>query len=73
MLALVNQVLVDLVGDGDRVVLDAELRDELELACEYTLPVGLLGVLMTIALVGWLKAAASSAASILKSGSCSVT
>ena len=31
MLAVVDEVLVDLVGDGDEVVLDADARDRLEL------------------------------------------
>ena len=37
MLALEDEVLVDLVGDGEEVVLDAELGDQLELGAREDL------------------------------------
>src|SRR5712692_3753087 len=36
--AAVHEVLVDLIGDGDRVVLDAKVRDQLELGLRVDLP-----------------------------------
>jgi hypothetical protein len=74
VLALVDQVLVDLVGDRQQVVLLAQRRDaSSSSARENTLPVGLCGVFNRIARVFGLMAAASAAGSKLKSGARSVT
>ncbi len=63
MLALEHQVLVDLVGHCDEVVLDAELGDDLELRAENTLPVGLCGEFSKSTRVRGVMARASSSGS----------
>jgi hypothetical protein len=73
VLPFVDDVLVHLVGDGERVPLPAEPRDDLELFPGEDLPGGLLGVLMMIALVFLLNAFASSFSSNDQSGARSGT
>ena len=73
VLAFVHEVLVDVVGEGDQIVLEAELGDEPKLVALNTLPVGLCGLFTTIAFVRGVTAARSSSGSIDQSGSWRVT
>ena len=74
VLARVDEVLVDVVGEGEEIVLPAQLGDQLELVARgRPCPSGCAGVLTTIARVRLVTAARSSSGSIDQSGSCSVT
>ena len=50
-IAIVKNVLVDFVGDGEHVVLDAKIANQFQLFRLNTFPVGLFGVLTMMALV----------------------
>jgi hypothetical protein len=73
---VVNNVLVDLVGKAQCVILFTEIGDELQLLKVKTLPVGLFGLQIIIAFVFSLKAERSSSrsnskpASVRRSGTC---